>query len=468
MEKNIKNLILGAGPAGYCAAIRLGQLGQECLVVEKTRMGGTCLNVGCIPSKALINAAAQYKATLKDNKIFGIHTKETTINWGETIAWKDKLVQKITGGVEFLLKKNNVDFFYGEGELISSNQVRVCDEKGGVTTINAENILLATGSNVIELSNFPFDHKKIVDSTDLLAMSKLPKTMILLGGGIIGCELGSIYSTLGVQVIIVEMLERILMPFEKEAASIVEKKMKSLGIEIHTNTTALSYQQKNSQLLVSCEKNQQKIELSADILAVAVGRKPNTKNLNLEKIGIAQNQSKIVINEQFQTNIPHIYAIGDLVEGAMLAHKASAEAIMVAEIIAGKKVSRQDIKVIPNVVYTKPEIASVGMNEQEAEQAGIEVISGKFPLAALGRSATVGESQGYVKYIAAKESHRIVGVVVVANLASELIGQATLAIEMGATLEDVAMTVQAHPSFSEAHLEAAAATLGEAIHIVNR
>ena len=468
MEKSVKNLILGAGPGGYPAAIRLAQLQQECLIVEKKRMGGTCLNVGCIPSKALIHATSQYKNTISNNIIFGVHSKDTTINWAETIAWKDKLVKKITAGVEFLFKKNGVDFIYGEGELLNNHQVQVIDENGKKTIITAENIILATGSSVIELPNFVFDHKKILDSSDLLAMEKLPESIILLGGGIIGCELGSIYATLGVKIVIVEMLDRVLMSFEAEAANIVYKKMKSLGVEIFTNTKALSYQQDKNQVILSCEKENKKIELKADILAVTVGRKPNIEKLNLKTIGIAQEKSKIIINDSFQTSIPNIYALGDLVSGPMLAHKATAEAVMVAEIIVGKKISKQDIKVIPNVVYTKPEIASVGMSEQEAQDAGIKVITGKFPLAALGRSATMNETQGYVKYIACKKDHRIVGVIVVANLASELIGQATLAIEMGATLEDIAMTIQAHPSFSELHLEAAGAALGEAIHIVNR
>ncbi len=468
MEKRIKNIILGAGPAGYCAAIRLGQLGQECLVIEKKRMGGTCLNVGCIPSKALIHAATQYKNITKESAIFGIRVKEASIDWSQTIHWKNNLTTRITQGVEFLLKKNNVEFIYGVGELLSNNQVQVTNEKEENTIITAENILLATGSSVIELPNFPFDHQKIVDSADLLDMKQLPESIILLGGGIIGCELGNIYAMLGVKVIIVEMLARILMPFEKEAAQIVAKKMQSLGVEIHSATTALAYEEKNGKIILTCEKNSEKIKLTADILGVAVGRKPNINQLNLSKINIIQEKGKIAINDKFQTSIPNIYAIGDLVAGPMLAHKASAEAIMVAEIIAGKQKSREDSKAIANVVYTKPEIASVGISEQEAQAANIEVITGKFPLAALGRSATVGETQGYVKYISCKESHRIIGVVIVANLASELIGQATLAIEMRASLEDVAMTIQAHPSFSEAHLEAAAASLGEAIHIVNK
>ena len=468
MDKKVKNLILGAGPAGYPAAIRLGQLQQECLVVEKTRMGGTCLNVGCIPSKALIHATSFYKNIKKDASAFGIQVQNATIDWDKTIAWKNNLVKKITQGVEFLLKKNNVEFIYGVGELTSSNQVQVVGENEEVTTITAKNIILATGSSPIELPNFPFDHKKVVDSTDLLAMTKLPESIILLGGGIIGCELGNIFASLGVKVIIVEMLERILMPFEKEASSIVEKKLKSLGVEIYTNTKALSFAEKNKKIVLTCEQDNKKLELDADILGVAVGRKANTKHLHLEKLGIKLAGQKILVNDSFQTSLPNVYAIGDLIEGPMLAHKASNEAVLLAEILTGKKASKKDAKAMPNVVYTKPEIASVGLSEQESAEAGIETITGKFPLAALGRSATVNESQGYVKYIACKKSHRIVGVVIVANIASELIGQATLAIEMGATLEDVAMTIHAHPSFSEAHLEAAAAALKEAIHIVNR
>ncbi len=467
MQK-IKNLVLGGGPAGYCAAIRLGQLKQECLIVEKSRMGGTCLNVGCIPSKALIHAAAEYQKISKEFPKIGISVTSPNIDWQKTIEWKDKLVHKITQGVEFLLKKNQVKILYGTGELLDKNLVKVKTEDKKEEEIQFENIILATGSSVIELPQFPLDHKMILDSSDLLALEKIPSSIAILGGGIIGCELGGIYAALGAEVSIVEMETRILVPFEKEASAIVEKKMKSQGVKFFTMTKALSCEIKNNKVHLEIEKDTKKDILTTEILALAVGRKPNTKMLNVDKLGIQNEKGKIVINDQFQTTVPNIYAIGDLVDGPMLAHKASAEAIRVAEIIAGKKVSRQDIKVIPNVVYTKPEIASVGMDEETAAQNNIETITGKFPLAALGRSATVNESQGYLKYIACKESHRVIGAVIVANLASELIGQSVLAVEMGATLEDLALTIQAHPSFSEAHLEAAAAALGEAIHIVNQ
>ena len=466
MQK-VKNLVLGGGPAGYCAAIKLGQLKQECLVVEKTRMGGTCLNVGCIPSKALIHAAAEYQKISQEFPKIGISIASPSIDWQKTIQWKDKLVHKITQGVEFLLKKNQVKILYGTGELLDKNLVKVKTLDNKEEEIQAENIILATGSSVIELPQFPLDHKKIIDSTDLLALEKLPKSIIILGGGIIGCELGGVYAALGVEVSIVEMESRILTAFEKEATSIIEKKLTAQGVKFLTSTKALKYKTEDAKIQLEIERDSKKETILAEILALSVGRKPNVEMLNLAKLGIQQEKNRIVINDQFQTNIPNIYAIGDLVDGHMLAHKASAEAVMAAEVIAGKKVSRADIKTIPNVLYTKPEIASVGMDEETAAKNNIETITGKFPLSALGRSATVNESQGYLKYIACKESHRIIGAIIVANIASELIGQSALAIEMGATLEDIALTIQAHPSFSEAHLESAAAALGEAIHIVN-
>ena len=468
MTDKVKNLILGGGPAGYCAAIRLAQLNQECLLVEKNKVGGTCLNVGCIPSKALIHASSQYDKIVNDTAKIGISCPKANIDWAKTIDWKTGLTTKIVKGVEFLLKKNQVQVISGTGELLDNQTVQIADfEKEKTYPIKADNILLATGSSIIELPAFPFDHQKILNSTDLLELTKLPKSMIILGGGIIGCELGSIYGTLGVKVSIVEMLDRVLMPFEKQAVQIIEKKMRAKGVDFYTSAKALSAKTTKDNVVLKYQQNAKELELTAELLAVAVGRKANTKNLNLAELGIKEERGQIVINDRFQTSVSNIYAVGDLVNGPALAHKASAEAIMAAEIIAGKKRSRQDLKVIPNVLYTKPEIATVGLSEEQAEQNNLKIKVGKFPLSALGKSATVGESEGYLKYIANSEDDRILGAVIVSSIASELIGQAGLAIEMGACLDDLAMTIQAHPSFSEAHLEAAAAAQKEAIHIIN-
>lgn len=466
--KKIKHLVIGGGPAGYCAAIRLAQLKQECILVEKHRVGGTCLNVGCIPSKALINAATQYSKILSESAILGISTENTKIDWSKTIKWKDQIVTKITGGVAFLLKKNGVETIQGIAELTDAKTVSVVDSNGKETEqIQAENILLATGSSIVELPEFPVDHKKILDSNSLLSLSILPKSMIILGGGIIGCELGGIYATLGVKVSIIEMLENILAPFEREAVKIVQKKLQSQGIDFYTKSKALNCKIEDDSVELNYEKDGQKMNLTAEILAVTVGRKPNVANLNLEKLNIKNERGQITINDKYQTSIANIYAVGDLVNGPALAHKASAEAIMAAESMSGEKVSRQDLRAIPNVVYTKPEIASIGIDEEFAKQNDIKVKVGKFPLSALGKSATVNETTGYLKYIAREEDHRIVGAVIVSSLASELISTAALAIEMAATLEDIALTIQAHPSFSEAHLEASATALKKAIHIIN-
>ncbi|MBL0691437.1 MAG: dihydrolipoyl dehydrogenase [SAR324 cluster bacterium] len=463
--KNIKTntLIIGGGPAGYPAAIRLGQLKVPTILVEKSSLGGTCLNVGCIPSKALIGIAAKYNFLSTEAKKVGISAEKPKINWSDTITWKDKLVNKLTSGVKTLLKANNVTQINGHCKILTKNLCQVDDGQ----KIEFENLIIATGSKTIELPGFEFNSSEVLNSTDLLSLKKLPKSMIIMGGGIIGMEIGTIYASLGCQVTIVEMQERILGMYDEDAVKIVQKSFESLGGAVLTDTKALSWRKVGKGIELKVNTKGEKDALKADKLAVMVGREANFDGLNLSVLPIELAHNRVVVNDQMQTSLPNIYAVGDIVTGPMLAHKATLEGVLAAEVIGGHKVSRADVKVIPDVVYTKPEIAKVGYSESQARDKGIEVTIGKFPLAALGIAASALEDKGYVKYIAEKSTNRIVGATIVSYRAADMISEATLAIEMGAHLEDIALSVHPHPSFGEAHMEAALAGLKQAIHIVN-
>ena len=461
METN--TLVIGGGPGGYAAAIRLGQLGVDTVLVEENKLGGTCLNVGCIPSKALLNASGQYYKTQHEFPILGIESK-TTLDWKKTIEWKEQLVQKVVGGVEMLVKANKVKLIYASAVELKENLCVLSNQE----TVSFQNAILATGSSIVELKDFPFDHKKVLNSTDLLRLDKVPSSLILLGGGIIGMELGTVYLSLGTQVTIVEMLPRILPMYEEEASMIVHKNFVSMGGTILTNTKALGFTSKGSNVLLEIEQEGQKKTLSAEKMAVAVGRKPNLDSIKISALPFLMEKGRILVDDTMRSSVKNIYAIGDLVPGPMLAHKATMEGVLAAEAIAGHKVSRQDVKVIADVVYTKPEIAQVGLNADMAKEQGLETVIGKFPLTALGMAAANLETKGYIKYIAEKDSHRVLGATIVASKASDLIGESALAIEMAASLEDIALTVHPHPSYGEAHMEAAASGLKQAIHILNR
>ncbi|MGK5094639.1 dihydrolipoyl dehydrogenase [Deltaproteobacteria bacterium TL4] len=459
-------VVIGGGPGGYPAAIRLGQLGISTILIEKEKMGGTCLNIGCIPSKALLNASGTYAQLNSEIADMGIQIQNATIHWEETIAWKDKLVQKLVQGIQGLLQNNNVRLIKGVGSLLNANQVEVQGEQPALIT--CKNIILATGSVVVNLKPFPVDNQTILDSTGLLSLKTIPESMILLGGGVIGMELGTVFSNLGCKVTIVEMLENILPNCENEARKIIQKAFEKKGGEILTGTKALECSKILEGVALTVERNGQKQTLSAKLLGVTVGRKPYYEGLNLEGLNLKIQNGRIPVNDQLQTIYPNIYAVGDLIDGPMLAHKATAEGVLAAEIISGEKAFRSDIQVISDVTYTKPEIANAGLLEHQALEKGYTVKVGKFPLSALGRAATTNESAGYIKYVADAENDRIIGVTIVSNHASDLISEAALAIEMAATLDDVALTVHPHPTFSEGHMEAAAAGLKKAIHMFNR
>lgn len=457
-------LVIGSGPGGYVAAIRAAQLGKQVTIIERAELGGVCLNRGCIPSKALISAAKRYEEMKQSKEAgFGIIAEQVHIDFSKVQTWKEKVVRKLTGGVESLLKGNKVDIVKGEALFMNQNEVRVVDGYD-VHRFRFNHCILATGSQPIELKAFPYG-KRVLSSTEALQLEEIPNSMVIIGGGYIGVELGQTFAKLGTKITILEGEESILSAFEPELIKPVIKNLQKSGVEIITKAIATGLEDEEEQVIVKYAIAQGKEQqVVADYVLVTVGRRPNLSDIGLDAAGVKTDERGYVqINDRCQTTNPMIYAIGDLVPGPALAHKASYEGKVAAEVIAGQK-SGLDYKVIPAVVFSDPEIATVGLTEQEAKDEGYQVKVGKFPFAANGRALSLNASEGFVKLVAEKESGIILGAQVVGIEASNLIAELTLAIELGATLEDIALTIHAHPTLGELTMEAAEVALGQAIH----
>jgi dihydrolipoamide dehydrogenase len=462
----VEALVIGSGPGGYVAGIRLGQLKKKALVVERDKPGGICLNVGCIPSKALINASKYYDK-FRHGADIGILADNIRLDMAKLQSWKGEVVSKLTGGVRTLLKANNCDYRTGTARLTSRNTVEL-QQKDGPVTIQADNIVLATGSRPIEIPGFKFDGKLIVDSTGALDFAQVPERFLVVGGGYIGIEIGTLYAKLGAKVTVVEALPAILPGTDPELAQVVSRKLKKLGVEVMTGAKAKSWTEKSGKAAVTLElAGGQEATVEVDNVLVSVGRRPNSENLGLEAVGVKIERGFVPTDRRMRTNVPGIYAIGDLVGQPMLAHKASREAEVVAEVIAGHK-SEMDVRTIPSVIFSDPEIASAGITADEAEKKGHKVKIGKFPFVALGRAIANADTDGFVKVVIDADSKEVLGIHVVGNGASDIIAEAALAIEMGALADDISLTIHAHPTLPEAIMEAAKASLGEAIHIQNR
>jgi len=468
-------LVIGSGPGGYVAGIRLAQLGVDTVVVEKAEPGGVCLNVGCIPSKALIHAAKTYEKMGKCESM-GISLSEPpTLDVAKLQAWKEGVVRKLTRGVKQLLKANGARFVSGTarfepaGSEVEGRHVVVVEGDGEAQRIAAKHVVIATGSRPIEIPGFSIDQKRVLDSTGALALTELPDRLVVIGGGYIGLEIGSVYAKLGSKVTVVEALDTVLAGMDPDCVGTVARKLKKAGVTVHLQARALAWEEKNDHAVVTvATKGGEEISIEADKILLSVGRRPNAEGLGLDSVGVATDERGFIgVDSMLRTNVAGIYAIGDVVGGMMLAHKASKEAEVVAEIIGGKN-EEMDVRAIPAVVFTDPEIASAGLSEAEAREGGREVRVGKFPFAASGRALAAADTDGLVKIIADAESGEVLGVHMAGNGVSELIAEAVLGIEMGAVLRDLSLTVHAHPTLSEATREAAAAALGEAIHIVNR
>ncbi len=457
-------IVIGAGPGGYVAAIRAAQLGLKTACVEsRETLGGTCLNVGCIPSKALLHASELYEEAHSGALAkFGVEFKSVSLNLDQMHAEKAKAVGELTGGIEFLFKKNKVDWLKGHAAFTGANSIDVAG-----TSYTADKIMIATGSSVTPLPGVAVDQKVIVDSTGALALPKVPKHMVVIGGGVIGLELGSVWRRLGADVTVVEYLDQILPGMDSEVRKEATKIFKKQGFAIRTGTKVTGATVKGSKATLTVEPaaGGASETIEADCVLVSIGRRPNTDGLALDKAGIAVNaRGQIEVGHDFQTNVPGIYAIGDVTPGPMLAHKAEDEGIAAAEFAVGLTgIVNHDV--IPGVVYTMPEIADVGLTEEEAKARGHEIKVGKFPMMANSRAKTNRDTDGFVKIIADAKTDRVLGVHIIASLAGSMIAQAAQAMEFGATSEDIAYTCHAHPTHNEAVKEAAMAVTGKPIHM---
>jgi len=464
MNGNMKaeSVVVGAGPGGYVAAIRLGQLNKKVVLVDEDKLGGICLNYGCIPSKALISASESFDKIKKTSKM-GIEVDKITIDFKKMQEWKDGIVSKLNQGIEFLCKKNNVTIVKGTAFFENSNRLKITNGKN-ISYIDFENAVIASGSKPVELPSFKFAGNKIISSREALCLKEIPKNLVVIGGGYIGLELGTVYARLGSKVCIVEMTEQILPGFDKSVVSILQKNLERLNVDVYVNAKADKIE--NNKVVIN-SKEKGKVLLDASKVLVAVGRYPNTKNLGLENTKVKPDKKRFIeVDKNLKTDDGNIYAIGDVSIGPMLAHKASSQGKFVAEAIAGNKDKYENV-VVPAVIFTDPEIATVGLNEREAKNKGIKTKMGKFPFSLSSRAMTKNETEGFVKVIANEKNSKIIGVQIIGSDASDLTSEASLAIKMGATLDDVALTIHPHPTLSESLMEAAEATMEKAIHILN-
>ncbi|MCB0410887.1 MAG: dihydrolipoyl dehydrogenase [Bdellovibrionales bacterium] len=462
--------VIGAGPGGYVCAIRAAQLGLKTCVIEREWLGGVCLNVGCIPSKAMITASHFYTKLNEDAPEMGINIKgSVSVDMKKLKSWKQSVCDKMSGGVAQLLKGNGVEVLMGEANFKSKTELEVKSSKS-TQTIKAKNFVIATGSRPIQIPGFEADEKDVVTSTGALDFESLPKSLVVVGGGYIGLEIGTYLAALGTQVEVLEAADGLLKGMaDPEAVQVVARKLKKKGVQVHLKAKAKSFKKVQKQLEVTVDLAGKETKIKCDKILLTVGRKPNSDQLNLKGIGLQMDERGFIkVNPQRKTNIPGIYAIGDIAGQPMLAHKASHEGVLVAEVIAGNN-RVYDAKTVPAVIFVDPEIASVGMTEEEAKANGYKDLKiGKFPFAANGRAVSMMETEGFVKMIADAKTHVLLGVHIVGPEASNLISEAALAIEMGARLEDLALTIHPHPTLGETMMEAAEATLGHAIHVIQR
>ncbi len=464
--KSFDAVVIGSGPGGYVCAIKLGQLGVKTAIIERENLGGVCLNVGCIPSKALIHAGTFYDKMQHHAEELGIQATVKGIDVAKLKNWKDGIVKKLTGGIGQLLKANKVEIIKGEATFENPTTLTV---KDGTNTfkVTSKNFVIATGSRSVVIPGFEIDGKNVITSTEALDLTSPPKRLVVIGGGYIGLELGTYLSKIGTKVTVLEGTDKLLSTMDQDCVNVVARSLKKRGVEVILKAKAKGYKKVKSGLELTYELDGKSANVECDQILVTVGRKPNSENIGLTKAGLAADQRGfITVDKQLRTKIPHIYAIGDVVGGMMLAHKASKEGIVAAEVIAGHKTSF-DTTIIPAVVFTDPEIASVGYTLEDARKQGFsDAHEGQFPFAALGKALASGESDGFVKVVADRKTGRLLGVHIVGNEASALLGEAALALEMGAVLQDVALTIHAHPTLPEALMEAAEVALGHPIHVV--
>lgn len=460
--------IIGAGPGGYVAAIRCAQLGMKTAIIEKQELGGTCLNVGCIPSKALLDSSEHYHAAVEKFAEHGIELKDLKVNMPQMIKRKSEVVEQTVKGVEFLMKKNKIDVFNGWGSFLDANTIKVVKEDGSSEEIKTDKVIIATGSKPNTPDAFNYDGNRVITSTEALEITKVPKRMVIIGGGVIGLELGSVYARLGTEVEVVEYLDRIIPGMDVDCGKELRRALKKLGVKFHLKHMVTKVEALKTKVKVEVQKrdSDETFTLDADYCLVAIGRVPYTNKLGLENVGLStDDRGRIEVDEHLKTQVDNIYAIGDVIKGAMLAHKAEEEGVFVAEVLAGEH-PHIDYNLIPGVVYTWPEVAGVGQTEGQLKEAGIPYKSGKFPMKALGRARASMDTEGMVKILSHADTDEVLGVHMVGPRVADLIAEAVTAMEFRASAEDIARMSHAHPTYAEAVKEAAlAATGNRALHV---
>jgi dihydrolipoamide dehydrogenase len=462
-------VIIGSGPGGYVAAIRCAQLGMKTAIIEKySTLGGTCLNVGCIPSKALLDSSHHYDDAIKHFKEHGIEISgEVKVNLEQMMSRKSSVVSQTCDGVKFLMDKNKIDVYTGVGSFKDATHINIEKTEGGKETIEAKNVIIATGSKPANLFFIKLDKERVITSTEALKLKEIPKHLVVIGGGVIGLELGQVYNRLGAKVTVVEFMDRIIPTMDSALSRELNKVLKKQGMKINLSHKVKSVERNGDEVIIKADdKKGNEVEFKADYCLVSVGRKPFTDGLNADAAGVEIGErGMITVNEHLQTNVKNIYAIGDVVRGAMLAHKAEEEGTFVAEVIAGQK-PHIDYNLIPGVVYTWPEVSAVGKTEEELKKAEIEYKEGKFPMRALGRSRASGDTDGFVKILTNAKTDEVLGVHMIGARVADLIAEAVTAMEFRASAEDIARMSHAHPTYAEAVKEAAMAATGDrAMHI---
>lgn len=462
--KSTKACVIGAGPGGYVAAIRLAQLGQAVVLVERDELGGVCLNRGCIPSKAYIGASKLYDK-MRTAEECGLQTSAVSVNLAKMRAWKDGVVGRLRGGVTELLRRNGVEVVHGTARFTDASTIEVTPKEGPASSIQAEQFLVATGSRPFDLPGFAIDGKRIITSTEALDLESVPKSLLVLGGGVIGLEIGMYLAKFGAALTVVELTGQLLPGTDPDLVAVVARTLKKNKATVLTSSKALGATVKGDRVDVRVETGGSERTIAVECVLVSVGRKPNTEGLGLDAAGVKTNaKGTIEVDRRLRTSNPRICAIGDVVGGALLAHKASKEGLVAAAVMAGGK-DVYDVRAMPSAIFTDPEIATVGLSEAEARSAGHEVRVATFPFAALSRAVAGRETDGFVKMVADAKDDRLLGVGIVGANASELIAEAALAIEAGLCAEDVGLTVHAHPTLAEGLHEVAEAVHGHAIHV---
>lgn len=467
MARHADVVVIGAGPGGYPAAIRAAQSGKKALLVERHKLGGECLNYGCIPSKALIHTA-NVVHTIARASDWGVDAGPVKVDVARLQTWKSSVVDRLVSGIAQLLTGNGVEVVFGEASFAGPRSIRIQRPDGTAEDVEFGDAIIATGGRPSDLPTFRFDGKRVISTKEALELTEVPQDLLVIGGGVSGLEIGTMYAKLGSNVVVIELLEQLLPGMDPEVVRIIGRSLKRLGVEFHVKSQGKVWREEDGKAVVEAETPDGPLTVRADVILVTVGRRPNTDGLQADRAGVKMDaKGHVLVDRQLRTSNPHVFAIGDVIGQPFLAHKATKEGLIAAEIIAGRPLE-VDYRAMPAAIFTDPEIATVGMMDSQATEAGHKVGIGKVPFAAIGRALTTGETEGFVKLVVDADTKMLLGAQIVGPDASDLISELALAIEMGATAMDIALTVHPHPTLPEGIMESAEAALGQAIHILNR